>query len=72
MGARHNDARDEWAHLCSLALGGYSDGTEPFIFYGAGIRAAEGRDVTTNRSTSVEACNNSAGDEAHMQTDKIS
>jgi hypothetical protein len=64
VGARHNDARDEWAHLCSLALGGSSVGTEPFIFYGAGVRAAEGRDATTNGSTSTEARNNSAGDEA--------
>jgi hypothetical protein len=63
VGARHNDARDEWAHLCSLALGGSSVGTEPFIFYGAGVRAAEGREAN-NGAASTEASEKPCGDEA--------
>eukprot|EP00804_Cyclotella_cryptica_P022496 CCRYP_020698-RE/>CCRYP_020698-RE protein AED:0.40 eAED:0.40 QI:0/-1/0/1/-1/0/1/0/103 len=35
---RHNDVRDEWAHLCGLALGESRVTTEPLIFYGDGMR----------------------------------
>ena len=34
---RHNDARDKWAWLCRKALPDSSVGTEPYIFYGAGL-----------------------------------
>ena len=38
---RHNDARDEWAWLCRKALPDSSVGTEPYIHYGAGLRAGQ-------------------------------
>jgi hypothetical protein len=63
VGARHNDARDEWAHLCSLALGGSAVGTEPHIFYGTGVRASEGR-AAPNGSASTEDSEQTCGDEA--------
>eukprot|EP00804_Cyclotella_cryptica_P004744 CCRYP_016226-RG/>CCRYP_016226-RG protein AED:0.29 eAED:0.29 QI:0/-1/0/1/-1/1/1/0/415 len=39
---RHNDVRDEWAHLCGLALGESRVTTEPLIFYGDGMRTQPG------------------------------
>ena len=39
VGARHDDARDEWAHLCASALTASRVCTEPEIFYGAGVVA---------------------------------
>ena len=38
---RHNDGRDEFAHLWSLALPASSVNTEPLIFHGVGVRAGQ-------------------------------
>ncbi|KAL7474427.1 hypothetical protein ACHAW6_000401 [Cyclotella cf. meneghiniana] len=35
----HDDVRNEWAHLCSIALTNSQIVTEPSIFYGNGSRA---------------------------------
>eukprot|EP00956_Cyclotella_meneghiniana_P034535 scaffold105889_cov35-Cyclotella_meneghiniana.AAC.1 len=67
--ARHNDVRDEWAHLCSQALGGSAVGTEPLIFYGTaavpeGVATA---DDAAEAQTSVGGqggTSRAAGDEA--------
>ena len=53
---RHNDVRDEWAHLCGLALGESRVTTEPLIFYGDGMRTQPGTGLTTS--------GNSLGEEA--------
>ena len=53
---RHNDVHDEWAHLCSLALGNSRVTTEPLIFYGDGMRVHQGPGSTANgHSLGVEA-----------------
>lgn len=67
--ARHNDVRDEWAHLCSLALGGSAVGTEPLIFYGTaavpeGAATADDADEAAQGSTGEGGTSRSAGDEA--------
>eukprot|EP00804_Cyclotella_cryptica_P017895 CCRYP_001275-RA/>CCRYP_001275-RA protein AED:0.09 eAED:0.08 QI:0/-1/0/1/-1/1/1/0/754 len=53
---RHNDVRDEWAHLCGLALGESRVTTEPLIFYGDGMRTQPGSGHNVN--------GNSLGEEA--------
>eukprot|EP00804_Cyclotella_cryptica_P017223 CCRYP_013149-RE/>CCRYP_013149-RE protein AED:0.29 eAED:0.33 QI:0/-1/0/1/-1/1/1/0/324 len=53
---RHNDVRDEWAHLCGLALGESLVTTEPLIFYGDGMRTQPGSGYNAN--------GNSLGEEA--------
>ena len=40
--------RDEWAHLCGLALGNSRVTTKPLIFYGDGMRVHQGPGNTTN------------------------
>eukprot|EP00804_Cyclotella_cryptica_P009747 CCRYP_011266-RA/>CCRYP_011266-RA protein AED:0.44 eAED:0.44 QI:0/0/0/1/0/0/2/0/121 len=45
---RHNDVRDEWAHLCGLALGESRVTTEPLIFYGDGMRTQPGSGHNVN------------------------
>ncbi|KAL7474326.1 hypothetical protein ACHAW6_000301 [Cyclotella cf. meneghiniana] len=39
VGIRHNNVRDKWAHLCSIALTDSQVVIEPTIFYGNGSRA---------------------------------
>ena len=39
---RHDDVRDEWAHLCGLALTSSRVTTEPLIHYGDGMGASLG------------------------------
>eukprot|EP00804_Cyclotella_cryptica_P019800 CCRYP_009692-RA/>CCRYP_009692-RA protein AED:0.48 eAED:0.65 QI:0/-1/0/1/-1/1/1/0/154 len=39
---RHDDVRDEWAHLCGLALISSRVTTEPLIHYGDGMGASLG------------------------------
>ncbi|KAL7475331.1 hypothetical protein ACHAW6_001261, partial [Cyclotella cf. meneghiniana] len=38
---RHDDVRDEWAHLCSLSLSSSRVTVEPTIFYGGGVTASQ-------------------------------
>ena len=38
---RHDDIRDEWAHLCSLSLSSSRVTVEPTIFYGGGVTASQ-------------------------------
>ena len=61
---RHNDVRDEWAWLCGKALPASSVGTEPLIFYGANIRAGQGRTQGVSGAEAAAATNNELGDEA--------
>eukprot|EP00956_Cyclotella_meneghiniana_P019699 scaffold34083_cov46-Cyclotella_meneghiniana.AAC.3 len=64
--ARHNDVRNEWAHLCSLALGGSAFGTEPLIFYGTAA-VPEGVATADDAAQAPEGeggTSRAAGDEA--------
>eukprot|EP00804_Cyclotella_cryptica_P008690 CCRYP_018533-RD/>CCRYP_018533-RD protein AED:0.12 eAED:0.12 QI:0/-1/0/1/-1/1/1/0/466 len=54
---RHDDVRDEWAHLCGLALTSSRVTTEPLIHYGDGMGASLGG-TTGNRN------GNTLGEEA--------
>ena len=58
---RHNDARDEWAWLCKLALPDSSVGTEPPIFYGVGVRAGQGSEGQDNDQGGEEGGNGGGG-----------
>ena len=58
---RHNDARDEWEWLCKLALPDSSVGTEPFIFYGVGLRAGQEGDGQSNNQGGDEGGNGGGG-----------
>ena len=62
VGIRHDDARDEWAHLCSIALTDSRVVTEPAIFYGNGTRATA-TNAATN-ATNPSGRTNTPGDEA--------
>ena len=62
VGIRHDDVRDEWAHLCSIALTDSRVVTEPAIFYGNGTRATT-TNATTN-ATTPNGRNSAPGDEA--------
>ncbi|KAL7474225.1 hypothetical protein ACHAW6_000210, partial [Cyclotella cf. meneghiniana] len=65
VGIRHDDMRDEWAHLCSIALTDSRVVIKPAIFYGNGTRA--GATNATNAATNATAATNHAitlGDEA--------
>ncbi len=42
---RHDDVRDEWAHLCGLALTSSRVTTEPLIKYGDDLRATPGQTI---------------------------
>eukprot|EP00804_Cyclotella_cryptica_P022225 CCRYP_020341-RA/>CCRYP_020341-RA protein AED:0.41 eAED:0.41 QI:0/0/0/0.66/0/0/3/0/301 len=53
---RHNDKRDEWAHLCGLAVGESRVTTKPLIFYGDGMGTQPGSGYNAN--------GNSLGEEA--------
>ncbi|KAL7474631.1 hypothetical protein ACHAW6_000596 [Cyclotella cf. meneghiniana] len=74
VGIRHNDVRDEWAHLCSIALTDSRVVIKPTIFYGNGSRAGGNnanpttpRTVNNATPTTPRTANhtNSLGDEAH-------
>ena len=41
VGQRHDDVCEEWAHLCSMALTPARISSEPEIFYGRGLTAAQ-------------------------------
>jgi hypothetical protein len=41
VGQRHDDVCEEWAHLCSMALTASRISSEPEIFYGRGLNAAQ-------------------------------
>ncbi|KAL7474494.1 hypothetical protein ACHAW6_000466, partial [Cyclotella cf. meneghiniana] len=62
VGIRHNDVRNKWAHLCSIALTNLRVVIEPTIFYGNRSRAGE------NNATPATPCplnpTNTLGDEA--------
>ena len=62
----HNDARDEWAWLCKLALPDSSVGTKPYIFYGAGLQAGQrgGQTGETGGDGALNEGNNNLGNEA--------
>ena len=62
VGIRHDDMRDEWAHLCSIALTDSRVVTEPAIFYGNGTRATA-TNAATN-ATNPSGRTNTPGDEA--------
>ena len=66
VGIRHDNARDEWACLCSLAMNSSSVRTKPTIFYcneqGTGRREAN---TNLGRSQSVKTNSNTGGDKAH-------
>ena len=44
MGQRHDDVCEEWARLCSMALTPARISSEPEIFYGRGLNAAQRSD----------------------------
>ena len=46
VGIRHDDLRDEFVHLCGLALSQGRVNSEPTIFYGNGTSAVRGRATT--------------------------
>jgi hypothetical protein len=54
---RHDDVRDEWAHLCSLSLSSSRVTVEPTIFYGGDVTASQ-------RSEHSTRGDNNLGDEA--------
>ncbi|KAL7474166.1 hypothetical protein ACHAW6_000155 [Cyclotella cf. meneghiniana] len=69
----HDDVRDKWAHLCSIALTDLRIVIEPTIFYGNGSRAGGNnakpttpRTVNNATPTTPRTANhtNSLGDEA--------
>ncbi|KAL7474910.1 hypothetical protein ACHAW6_000853, partial [Cyclotella cf. meneghiniana] len=62
VGIRHDDVRDEWAHLCSIALTDSQVVIEPTIFYGNGSRAG-GNNATPTTPRTVNQTN-TLGDEA--------
>ena len=71
VGIRHDDARDEWAHLCSIALTDSRVVIEPTIFYGNGSHAGDNnaRNATTTTPTHPNTIqhhspSNTLGDEA--------
>ena len=66
VGQRHDDVRDELAHLCSTALSESRVSTEPEIFYGRGVRASTPRaecKCTRKDRAGVTVCS-CLGDEA--------
>ncbi|KAL7474141.1 hypothetical protein ACHAW6_000134, partial [Cyclotella cf. meneghiniana] len=65
VGILHDDMRDEWAHLCSIALTDLRVMTEPAIFYGNGTQ--DGVTNAVNAATNAMAAAHHAttlGDEA--------
>jgi hypothetical protein len=50
---RHDDVRDEWAHLCGLALTSSRVTTEPLINYGDGMRATQGQPTWRGNDTTL-------------------
>ncbi|KAL7477797.1 hypothetical protein ACHAW6_003631, partial [Cyclotella cf. meneghiniana] len=63
VGIRHDDVRNEWAHLCSIALTDSRVMIEPTIFYGNGSQAG-GNNATPTTPRTVNQTN-TLGDEAH-------
>ncbi|KAL7474186.1 LOW QUALITY PROTEIN: hypothetical protein ACHAW6_000175 [Cyclotella cf. meneghiniana] len=63
VGIRHNVMRDEWAHLCSIALTNSRVVIKPTIFYGNGLQAG-GNNATPTTPCTVNPTN-TLGDEAH-------
>ena len=65
VGIRHDDVRDEWAHLCSIALTDSRVVTKPAIFYGNGTRASatNAANAATNTTDAAHRIN-TLGDEA--------
>jgi len=66
---RHNDVQQEWADLLKRALPASSVGTEPYIFYGLGVRAEQRRNApppgaATAGETVDEVEEDGLGDEA--------
>ena len=62
VGIRHDNMRNEWAHLCSIALTNLHVVIKPAIFYGNRMQAG-----ATNATTNALALTNHAntlGDEA--------
>ena len=53
MDIRHDDDRDEWVHLCGLALTSSRVNTEPLILYGEGTGANQGRTTGTETETTL-------------------
>jgi hypothetical protein len=64
VGIRHDDVRDEWAHLCSIALTDSRVVIEPTIFYGNGSRAGETNATPTSPHHAGTAMTTTLGDEA--------
>ena len=50
---RHNDVRDEWAHLCGLALTSSRVTTERLINYGDYLRATQGQSTRRGNATTL-------------------
>ncbi|KAL7474165.1 hypothetical protein ACHAW6_000158, partial [Cyclotella cf. meneghiniana] len=65
VGIRHDDVRNEWAHLCSIALTDSRVVIKPAIFYGNGILAGatNAANATTNATTATNRAT-TLGDEA--------
>ncbi|KAL7476527.1 hypothetical protein ACHAW6_002426, partial [Cyclotella cf. meneghiniana] len=63
VGIHHDDVRDEWAHLCSIALTDLRVVIKPTIFYGNGSRAGVNNANPTTPCTANPT--NTLGDEAH-------
>ncbi len=61
VGIRHDDARDEWAHLCSLAFANAKVVIEPNILYGNDSATGPSRAATPN---SPPPPNDALGDES--------
>ena len=61
---RHNDVQQEWADLLKRALPASSVGTEPYIFYGLGVRAEQRRNAPPQEEAATEV----AGDEEEEET----
>ncbi|KAL7477235.1 hypothetical protein ACHAW6_003052 [Cyclotella cf. meneghiniana] len=62
VGICHDDVRNEWAHLCSIALTDLQVVIKPTIFYGNGSRAG-GNNVTPTTPRTINQTN-TLGDEA--------
>jgi hypothetical protein len=64
VGIRHDDVRDEWAHLCSIALTESRVVIEPTILYGNGSRAGANNATPTSPHHASTTSTTTLGDEA--------
>ncbi|KAL7474284.1 hypothetical protein ACHAW6_000270, partial [Cyclotella cf. meneghiniana] len=62
VGIRHDNVRNKWAHLCSIALTNLRIVIEPTIFYGNGSQAC-GNNATPTTPHNINPTN-TLGDEA--------